>query len=484
MTDDGGATSVPDTVTVTALPGPTATIDGPGQDTTITLGDSITFAGSASDPDGTIQSHAWDFDDGGTSAVEDPGAHLYGARGVHVVTYRVTDDDGVTSAPDSVTVTVNEPPMARIDQPGRDTTARWPYAIEFSGTAGDADGTVAQHLWDFGDGYTTDDADPGPYAYAAPGTYTVTYRTTDNDGAVSEPGTVVVTVEEWGIAPEPGGWLGWPAFGLDFHVSDRGTAIPQVSFMFEDWRCGADTLDERITASQTPGWAIENDGFTIATTFPELDLTMTVDGAFTSGTEASGTWTAVLDGTTCSGAWQAQKTPPTMTVVKSVDFSRTLSLLGFNWLPGRQLTLAIYDADDGALDFIDTTRVSTDGMPRFDWPGGVIPAMEEGDSVVMHDAVMATGYVVLYVTVASVNPDLDLVSGNARPGTAVGVWINNPIPWIGGPSVNVVAGVAGWTASFAGIYDIVPGTTLVVSALCDGIWGGMRCGGSTSLNWP
>ena len=291
----------------------------------------------------------------------------------------------------------------------------------------------------------------------------------------------MVTVERTGIAPEPGNWMGWPAFGLSFGVNDRGTFITDITFMFENWPCGTDTLDVRIAASSTPGWPIESNGFTIATTFTDPNVAMTVEGAFTSGTEASGTWTAAVSGATCSGAWQAQKTAPTIAVVKSADFSQTVTVMGFGWLPGRQLTLAIYDAGDRALEFLATTRVSTDGVPRFAWPGGTAPPVEEGDSVTMHDAVMAAGYVVLFLTVESVNPDLDLVSGDARPGTAVHVWVMNPIPYIGGPWVDVVAGPDGWTAAFAGIYDIVPSTTFQVSATCNGIFGGMRCGGSTVI---
>jgi PKD repeat protein len=484
VTDDGGALSVPDTVIVTALPGPVATITSPGQDTTVTLGTAVEFQGSASDPDGTVASHLWAFGDGATASVEDPGAHVYAARGTYTATYRATDDDGVTSNPDSVTVHVNEAPMARIDTPGRDTTARWPYALEFSGTAGDADGTVAQHHWDFGDGYTTDDADPGPYAYGAPGTYTVTYRVTDDDGAVSE-AQVTVTVVKTGMAPEPGGWAGWFGFGVGFDVNDRGTTVTAVTFTFEGWACGTDTLRTQIRAGNAAGWPIQNDAFTLETAFPELDLAITLAGTFTSSLEASGTWTVVTPETTCPGTWTAYKSPPSIAVFMAADFSSTVDIVGFNWLPGRRVTLEIDNGGDGTIDVVDTTRAGLDLATRFSDGGGNTPyEVTEGDSIAMRDAVWGVGYVVLYVTVDSVNLDLDLVSGAARTGTEVGVWINDSLLSVR-PTVVTVPDAAGrWSTSFAGIYDLVSATRFGVSAYCQGIRGGWTCGGATGLSWP
>jgi PKD repeat protein len=483
VTDDAGAASVPDSVIVTALPGPTATITSPGRDTTITLGDPIEFQGSAGDPDGTVTSHRWDFGDGATATVEDPGAHLYAARGAYTVTYRATDDDGVTSTPDSVTVTVNQPPVARIDQPGRDTTARWPYALAFSGTAGDADGTVAEHLWDFGDGYTTDDADPGPYAYAAPGTYTVTYRTTDNDGAVSEPATMVVTVEAYGIAPEPGNWFGWPAFGLSFIVDPQGAAITRVTFIFEQWTCGDDPLPVRVAADNPSGWPITDAAFAITSAFPDYDIAMSIEGSFLTNTTAAGTWSATRSGTACAGNWATERTGPTIAVFVTPDFSRTIGIVGFGWLPGRQVTIAIDRGGDGTIDLLTATRAGYDGAARLQSPS--LSDMTEGDSVGMHDAVWAVGYVVRYVTIESVDVATDVVSGAAREGTAVRVTIANPVSYIEGPYLDVAADATGhWRADFAGIYDIVATTRLHVSASCLGISGGWRCGGATGFDWP
>jgi PKD repeat protein len=372
-----------------------------------------------------------------------------------------------------------------IASPGRDTTARWPYALEFRGTAGDADGTIAKHRWDFGDGNVATVEDPGPYAYAAMGTYTVTYQATDDDGAVSVPAAVVVTVVAAGLAPEPGKWFGvYESLGLGFEVNAQGTGITKISFVPFNWQCGGDTLNERLAASDPSGWPIVGSTFTITAAFPASSLAMMVEGTFNSNMTASGTWTAVYSGTSCSGAWQTSRQPPNIGVFMRPDFSRVVGLVGFWWMPGRQVTLEIDNGGNGTVDFVATARAGYDGAARFDVGGSLPFTVGEGDLVRMRDAVMAVGYLVLYVTLESVDVAADLVSGRARQGTEVRVWIWNPLPQIEGPEVVAVADATGrWSASFAGTFDIVAGTSFNVKAQC-GVAGGPNCGGSTGFDWP
>jgi uncharacterized protein YjdB len=101
----GAADTAVITVSLSQLP-PVAAIDSPSQDTTVTLGESIDFQGTASDADGTIASHSWDLADGSGSNVEDPGPYTYSSVGTYTVTYQVTDDDGAKSPVASVVVTV------------------------------------------------------------------------------------------------------------------------------------------------------------------------------------------------------------------------------------------------------------------------------------------------------------------------------------------------------------------------------------------
>ncbi len=141
----GAAATTTVTVSLTQMP-PTAVIDSPEHDTTVTLGEMVNFLGTASDADGTIASHQWDFGDGSGASVEDPGPHTYAGVGTHSTTYRVTDDDGATSPPARVVITVvaNQDPTATIASPPDQAAFSPGEIITFTGSATDhEDGALA-----------------------------------------------------------------------------------------------------------------------------------------------------------------------------------------------------------------------------------------------------------------------------------------------------------------------------------------------------
>ncbi len=57
--------------------------------------DCIASGAGSSDPDGSVDSYAWDFGDGGT-AIDEVASHTYAAAGGYTITLMVTDDDGET----------------------------------------------------------------------------------------------------------------------------------------------------------------------------------------------------------------------------------------------------------------------------------------------------------------------------------------------------------------------------------------------------
>lgn len=380
----------------------------------------------------------------------------------------------------------NLPPVAAITNPSRDTALASPYAVDFLGTATDGDGAVVSHHWDFGDGNEASREDPGPYAYEAAGVYPVTYQVTDEDAAVSAPATVVVTVTAPAIAPQPGNWFGKMPFSLlQFSLNSQGTAITEVVLILDTLPCGGGHPQRtRVTSSNPGGWPLSGLDFAIETTFPELALGLTLNGRFTSHTEASGTWVAVSSGTACAGTWETDRVAPDIALTMSASFARTLRLNGFNWLPGRAVTLEIDRHADGTIDFDSTARATRDGVARFNQDAPSFAAAE-GDSIRMYDGLWRTGFVVLYVTLDAVEASTNLVRGRAREGTQIRVTAHDPaLPYPQGPELVVVADAAGtWKADFTGVFDIVIGTGGLIAATCPHLFGGMVCGGSTMIEW-
>ncbi len=173
VTDNQGATSsVSHTVTVTAANQPPVAAF-----TSSCSSLACAFTSTSSDPDGTISGYSWTFGDGQTSAAQNP-SHTYAAAGTYAVTLTVTDNAGATnSVSHSVTVAVaNQPPVAAF------TRSCTGLTCTFTSTSSDADGSISAYNWTFGDGATSAAQNP-THTYAVNGTYAVTLRVTDNQGA-------------------------------------------------------------------------------------------------------------------------------------------------------------------------------------------------------------------------------------------------------------------------------------------------------------
>lgn len=77
--------------------------------TTSSVGETLQFTDQSTDPDGTVEKWAWNFGDGGTSAVKNP-THAFMAAGVFTVSLIATDDLGAASVQSaSTTITVQAP---------------------------------------------------------------------------------------------------------------------------------------------------------------------------------------------------------------------------------------------------------------------------------------------------------------------------------------------------------------------------------------
>ena len=104
--------------------------------------------------------------------------------------------------------------------------------------------------------------------------------------------------------PRSGDWRVPTDFGeFVFTVNGDGTQITKLATTYEDWMCGGVIKNGTIITQTDPPWSISDDQFTIGYSYPN-DI-MTINGTFNqAGDEASGTWSAVMYGTTCPGNWE------------------------------------------------------------------------------------------------------------------------------------------------------------------------------------
>lgn len=283
---------------------PTATITSPASDTTIQAGQSVSFAGTATDPDGDAVTVLWDFGDGSSSPLLSPGSHTYPLAGTYTVRLTATDSHGLADPnPPTRTITVqtsvvNLPPTATITSPSGNVTITAGQSVSFAGTASDPNGDPVTVLWDFGDGGTSTLLAPGAHVYAAAGTYTARLTATDSHGlADPNPPMRTITVTAAPVNQPPSAMITAPAANVTIAVGQS------VSFAG--------------TASDPDG-----DTVTVLWTFGDgATSTLLVPGSHTYA--AAGTYTVRLTATDSHGL--ADPNPPTRTIIVTAASAPTLT---------------------------------------------------------------------------------------------------------------------------------------------------------------
>jgi Galactose oxidase-like, Early set domain/PKD domain len=131
LLNSAGVPSIARFVQLTPTPAdipPTGTITSPSTPVTITAGQSVFFAGSGSDPDGTISAYSWTLPGGSPSgsSLATPGNVIYSSAGTFTATFTVTDNANVTDPnPPTRTITVNPAPDFSLSaSPSSRSTAR------------------------------------------------------------------------------------------------------------------------------------------------------------------------------------------------------------------------------------------------------------------------------------------------------------------------------------------------------------------------
>lgn len=166
-----------------------------------TVGETVTFTATSTDPDGDDLTHEWGFDnDGQTDATGEQVTYTFDQAGNQPVT--LTSSDG--SLTDTTTRTVqvgeapNTPPVAQFDYtPTNPDTSE---TVTFDATQSfDEDGEIVSYEW-FLDNAQIGSGETTTYTFNEPGTYDITLRVTDDDGATNQT-TQTVPVDQANRAP-------------------------------------------------------------------------------------------------------------------------------------------------------------------------------------------------------------------------------------------------------------------------------------------
>ncbi len=156
----------------------------------VVSGSSVSFNGSgSSDPDGTIAKYEWDFDGNGTyetsTGATATTTKTFATAGSVTVGLRVTDNNGGTATTTRALTVSNRAPTASFTATPNPVPTGTAVSLNAAASS-DPDGTVAKYEWDL-DGNGSYETDTGATAtttktFAAPGTFTVGLRVTDNLG--------------------------------------------------------------------------------------------------------------------------------------------------------------------------------------------------------------------------------------------------------------------------------------------------------------
>ena len=247
-TVSGTTTNIGD---VELLP-PTLVATANGNPTTIMIGGTVSFTGSATGGATPYTSWYWDFKDGGSSTQQST-SHQFNSQGTFNVELTVTDSCFNTDS-DNVLITVNAALSCDAGGPYSGTVCN---PVSFSGSAS---GGIPPYTysWTFGDGGSGSGQTPS-HQYTSDGIYTATLTVTDsNSGTDIDTATVTISTSDL-VANSDGPYSGTMCNPVSFSGSATGGCSPySYSWDFGDGGSGTGqnpshqyTADDTYTVTLT-----------------------------------------------------------------------------------------------------------------------------------------------------------------------------------------------------------------------------------------
>ncbi len=192
---------------------PSVSLSSPASGASFTAPASITVSASASDSDGTVSKVEF-YANGSLIGTDTSSSYSVSwnnvAAGTYSLTAKATDNDGATKTSAAVSITVtstppppNQAPSVSLTSPAPGASFTAPAAITVNASASDSDGTVSKvEFYANGSLIGTDSSSSYSISWSnvAAGTYSLTAKATDNDGATKTSAAVSITVAS---APPP-----------------------------------------------------------------------------------------------------------------------------------------------------------------------------------------------------------------------------------------------------------------------------------------